>query len=256
MLTRDEIVEAAADYDEEFYPAELYRDRLAVLQRVESDPVQLKDAVCDLFHWKLGKATKFRTPTSYPLAYVNPEGSQYYGIKMTRVNKSAIEVATRDDLINDAIRFRDGELPYEKIKSSVSKITKSSIVLPTFYLHIWKPNEHPIFGENVWKLYRQQMGHDIKAGTKPESWKHYEIYVPWYCEIVDQTGLDPLIADRGLWVLGGEIKAETNRKGRGGRPRDGKRILESLAPVENVVRGYLALSPEDKEMFRKETDLR
>mgnify|MGYP005839386645 CR=1 FL=1 len=204
MLSQDTLLRVARVYDEEKYPDDPYLECLEILRSARRVDEQLRFAVRCLFYWKLGKLSTKPTPSSTPLAYCDRQGRHYHCINMTRANRHAIAQAVATETLGAAMRFRDGLLPYEKLKLQAKGLTSSSIVLPAFYVHIWRPSEYPILDQNVWRVYCKEPGTKSVGGTRgPATWEDYEAYTAFFWAVVARTKLDWRTVDRALWVLGG-----------------------------------------------------
>jgi hypothetical protein len=90
--------------------------------------------------------------------------------------------------------------------SKADTLTETSIVLPTYYIHIWNPAEFPILDVKVWRTFIWNKGEGIYKQTKPKSWVHYEEYTKFYRVLVEETGLEWRIVDKGLWSIGDKLK--------------------------------------------------
>ena len=132
----------------------------------------------------------------------------YYIFGTTESNQNAINKAIEDKRINNALQFSKGLLSLENFSRHAIGITMTSIVLPAFYAHIWKPDKLPIFDEKVWKVYQQSNGTKISSHTKPQTWNDYITYVKFFNRFLCETCLDWRTLDRSLWVLGNNIAVE------------------------------------------------
>ncbi|MEQ6391281.1 hypothetical protein RZN22_18575, partial [Bacillaceae bacterium S4-13-58] len=121
-------------------------------------------------------------------------------------HQNFIEKAISEELLEYGMKFRNKEISYEDFKGVVANMTKTSIVLPTFYTHIWKPSEYPILDVKVWRTYKWDKGEILKKYTKPKSWNHYEEYTSFFKTLVKDSGLEWRIVDKGMWRLGDKLK--------------------------------------------------
>ena len=205
MITREILEHAARHYDGDKYPEKFYTYNLDLLQEVQEISEVVGTAVRHLFLWKLGKVRSNRTPKSFQLAIPDSIG-KYYSARTTKTHHEVIEKATKKEMLKAAISFRDGILGYHDFKPYAAKLTSSTIVLPAFYVHIWRPFEYPILDEKVWKVFCHEKGRSVARYTKPRSWSDYETYKNFFTGIVNSTTLDWRTVDKGLWVLGDLLK--------------------------------------------------
>ena len=182
MLDRQSIEEAAQEYPGSKYPEVPYLSGLFIVERAQHPDPALIEAVRSLFEWKLARFST-RAP-----------------------NRKASESAVQEPRLKAGISFRDGAMGFEQFSHIAAQLTSTSIVLPAFYVHIWRPAAYPILDEKVWKVFCRERGLPVAKNTKPRSWVHYEAYRSFFADLVNRTGLDCRTLDRGLWVLGGELK--------------------------------------------------
>jgi hypothetical protein len=201
-ISKNYLIEAAKGFNEEKYSKELYHHLLEVVKNARSVTPELREAVKYLLYWKLGKISTKRTPASEPLVL---DGCHYYVSGTTPSNKKAIENALTEAMLQSGLQFRDNQITYESFRVLVNTITVTSIVLPTFYIHIWNPDEYPILDVKVWHAYKWNRGELVKKHTKPNSWSHYEEYTAFFNNLVIETGLDWRTVDKGLWAIGEEV---------------------------------------------------
>jgi hypothetical protein len=212
MIKRTELEKAARCYNGEEYGEEFYRHNLQFLQDARRITESLREAVRNLFLWKLGKIRNNQTPSSKLLKFRDSIGRTYYGIPTTRVNEAAIQRATAAERLRAGISFRDGSFGYERIKSYANEITSSSIVLKVFYIHVWRPAEYPIIDDRVWKFYCHENEISAFRHTRPKSWEDYDAYRFFFQKIVEYSGLEWMVVDRALWLLGGDIGVRETSK--------------------------------------------
>ena len=103
--------------------------------------------------------------------------------------------------------------PTFTFREVAAELTASTIVLPTFYVHIWRPSEYPILDVRVWRVICREQGRSVSRYTKPRSWTHYEAYRQFFWDTVARTKLDWRVVDRGLWVLGGDVEPDAMQDG-------------------------------------------
>jgi hypothetical protein len=205
MLTKAVIIEAADNFNEEKYSKELYHHYLDVIKNTKRVTPELQEAVRYLLYWKLGKVSTKKTASGVQLPWVDQYGRTYYAAGTTASNNNAINHTLEQNLLQSGLDFKDGRLSYESFIKKVDAITKTSIVLPTFYIHIWIPEEYPILDVKVWRTYLWNKGRSINKYSKPMSWQHYEEYTKFFREMVSETGLDWRLVDKGLWSLGDQV---------------------------------------------------
>ncbi len=207
MINREILENAAIEYDADKYSEEFYTYHLKELQNAVKINDSVIRAVRYLFLWKLGKIRSQQTPSSSQIQFIDSKGRQFYSIHATKAHYEVIEKAVQKEIMKTAISFRRGIASYDMFKSIASCLTSSTIVLPAFYLHIWRPDKYPILDEKVWKVYcSEEKGSLITQHTKPKSFSDYEAYLSFFKKLVDNTGLDWRTIDKGLWVIGNRLK--------------------------------------------------
>lgn len=204
-FTEEELKQAASGFNEAKYSHELYHYFLDVVCRETGVTEQLRDAVKNLIYWKLGKVSTKKTPAGEQKV---ANGITYYVSSGTGSHHNFIEKATSDEMLKNGLKFRESELSYEDFKPVVARMTKTSIVLPTFFTHIWNPSVYPIFDVKVWKTYKWNKGEILKKNTKPISWRHYEDYAEFFKGVVKDSELEWRDVDKGLWSIGDKLYAE------------------------------------------------
>lgn len=205
LRAKEIILDASQEFDIKKYSEELYNYCLNVIRNAIRVTPDLQCAVRHLMDWKLGKITRIPTPTSEPIPCKDEIGETYYVAKSTTSNNNAINIALTEELLEYGLQFRDNKISYETFKKIVDSITKNSIVLPSFFIHIWSPVEFPILDAKVWRTYKWNKGEVVSKHTKPNSWVHYEEYTTFFRELVMETGLDWRIVDKGLWSVSDAI---------------------------------------------------
>jgi hypothetical protein len=204
--THEELECAERTYNKDKYSGEFYTHHLRVLREAQDINESVVKAVKYLFLWKLGKVRSEKTPSSSQLKFSDSKGHQYYSIPITKTHEKMIEKAVGKENLEIAIAFRNDAVTYEKFRCYASNLTSSTIVFPAFYVHIWRPDEYPMIDEKVWKVFLDQKGKLVFPNTKPMSWSNFEAYICFFKKFVDDTGLDPRLVDRGMWVLGDRLK--------------------------------------------------
>ncbi|MFH1995804.1 MAG: hypothetical protein ABIJ27_02260 [Candidatus Omnitrophota bacterium] len=157
MIDREILLRASKEYDSDKYSEELYAHCLDVLNNAHSVDNSLVESVINLLYWKLGKIKKRRTPKGKEIS-VSGLNSRYFLAGTTKSNLDAISNATKSEILEQGIKFKNNTIEYEEFKGYAERITRSSIVLPAYFVHIWRPDKYPIFDKNVWKKYRAEMG--------------------------------------------------------------------------------------------------
>jgi hypothetical protein len=202
-ITKKFLIEAAKEFNEVKYSKDLYHHLLDIVANAKSVTQELHEAVKYLMYWKLGKVSMKRTPTSVP---IQVKSNTYYVSGTTSSNRIAIDKAITENMLEFGLKFRDNLIPYEVLRSKADTLTTTSIVLPTYFIHIWNPADYPILDVKVWRTFKWNNGAAIFKQTKPNSWVHYEEYTKFFRGLVDETGLEWRIVDKGLWSIGDKLK--------------------------------------------------
>ncbi|MEQ6391385.1 hypothetical protein RZN22_19140, partial [Bacillaceae bacterium S4-13-58] len=113
-----------------------YHYFLDVVKKETAVTEELCDAVKYLIYWKLGKVSKTTRTLASEVKKAN--GMTFYVSGGTSSHQNFIEKAISQEMLEYGMKFRDEEISYEDFKGVVANMTKTSIVLPTFYTHIWK----------------------------------------------------------------------------------------------------------------------
>lgn len=208
MLTRDVLTQVLHRYNAQKYSEDFYQCHLDVLRTAPVVAKPVEQAVEHLFLWKLGKVRTHKTFRSSPLEFRDSHGNQFHKIPVTGANSRALARATEQTRLQNGLAFRNGELSYEKFKEHARGIAES-VVLPTFYVHIWRPSEYPILDEKVWKVFCDASRRTVCRYTKPRDWDDYEAYIEFFRKLVDSTGLCWRQVDQALWVLGSDLAKRT-----------------------------------------------
>lgn len=210
MLTKEDIVQALKKYDSIKYSEEFYSYYLEKISRAFEPNDQLKDCVRYLILWFLGKVTKERPDSFIERVYVNEK--KFFILKTTPNNERAIESACDNINLWAGLSFKNNHLPFNNFIQYADTITKNSIVLPSFYVHMFKPNEYPILNGKVWKVYIELMNKNVYINTKPAFWSHYHQYVNFCLYLKETLNLSLREIDKGLWVLGDELKTKAREE--------------------------------------------
>lgn len=205
MITPEMLKEYSKDYDRDKYSEEFYTYHLSVLQNAQQISKSVSEAVRNLFLWKLGRVRSKQTPSTSPLGFSDPKGRQYYSIPTAVTHQKVIKKATEEERLKTAISFRNRVVSCDEFKFRASNLTSSTIVLPAFYIHIWRPDEYPILDQKVWIVFCAEKGQLVNPDTKPRSWSDYEAYTSFFRKLVGDMGLDRRAVDQGLWVHGGHL---------------------------------------------------
>ncbi len=206
MINREIVENAARKYDGEKYPELFYLHHLLILRNTKEINELVSRAVKYLFLWKLGKVRSRQTPHGSQLKFSDTKGRWYYSTPITESHDRVITKAIQEERLKVAIAFRDGRVNYDEFKAYASELTSSTIVLPSFYVHMWCPFQYPVFDKKVWMFFRVQKGRSVSRYSKPSSWNEFEVYTDFFKGIVNNTGLDWRTVDCGLWVLGGDLR--------------------------------------------------
>ncbi|WP_096155698.1 hypothetical protein [Bacillus sp. FJAT-45066] len=207
-FTKEDLMIAASSFNEVKYSHELYHHYLNILKQEKGVTEQLKEAVEFLVYWKLGKVSTTRIPVE---SNREAKGVTFSISGGTTSHHNFIQKAVSEELLELAIKFRDDQITYEEFKGVVSMMTKTSIVLPTFYVHIWKPDTFPILDVKVWRTYKWDKGENLKKYTKPMSWSHYEEYTVFFQELVKDAESEWRIIDKGLWSFSDRLKLDESK---------------------------------------------
>jgi len=202
QLDRDDLRTASRRYDSAKYSEAFYLDHLAVLRRATEVDGGLQLTVRNLFLWKLGKIRQRPTPTSRPAELPAGVQGRYYAIGITGAHQAVLRRAVDEGALAKALAFREGRLGFGAFSSVAEGLTHGTIVLPAYYVHIWRPTEYPILDQRVWRACCRALGRGVRTHTKPSTWDDYGTYIRFFEGLVATTGLEPRLVDRGLWVLG------------------------------------------------------
>ncbi len=204
MPGRSEILEAIEAYNSNKHSEEFYNIYLSKISKAVEPDEQLETDVRHLFHWFLGKvSTKQKTGSEA----VEIGGVTYYISQAAPSNMESMKKAVEHQNLWAGLAFRNKNLPLENFLNYAGGITKKSIVLPAFYVHIFKPEEYPILNSNVWTVYREELGKSVFINTKPSTWDNYMGYVSSCNYLKNRYNLTLRQIDKGLWVLGERLRS-------------------------------------------------
>ena len=214
MLKKHALQEAAKAFDSRRYPLDFYRHHLAILKGAKAVNTKVNTSVRELFSWRMGKVRvgkiKF-SDTAKPTSFVDSGGNTNYAAGVTEITERAIEKATSNDLLKRGIAFRNGDLSFGEFAGNARKIVQTSIYLPCFFVHIWKPDEHPLFEKKVWALCRSEKGNSFTFFGTPNSMNRYRDYMDWFNDLIEKMKIDRWTAQLGLWELGRRFEREAKR---------------------------------------------
>lgn len=216
MPGKSDVLEAIKDYDSKKYSEEFYNFYLGKISRAIEPDEQLETNVRHLFYWFLGKV---HTTENTPVESVKIRDTLYHISEAAPNNKEAIDEAIRSENLWAGLAFKNGNLPIENFLNHAKRITRKSIVMPAFFIHIFKPYEYPILNNKVWAVYREELGKNVFINTKPKNWDNYLEYVSYCSYLKRRLGLSLREIDMGLWVIGEKLKnrarltdKDTNKK--------------------------------------------
>lgn len=208
MPGRSELLDAIKDYDSKKYSEDFYNFYLNKISRAIEPDEQLGKDVRNLFHWFLGKV---RTEPADAVEYTEINGVIYYLSGLAPSNEACVDEAVKKVNLWAALAFKNGNLPIENFINYAKSLTRTSIVLPTFYIHIFNPMDYPILNNKVWSAYREELGKNVFLNTKPANWDNYLEYVSYCNYLKRRLDLSLREIDKGLWVIGERLK-ETARQ--------------------------------------------
>ncbi len=209
MPSLSEIRESVNDYDSDRHAEEFYDFYIKRIKMAVEPGEQLETDIRHLFYWFLGKVRK--TEAS-PIETVQINENIYYISESAPSNRAAVEEAVRGENLWAGLAFMNGNLPVDNLINKARRITKNSIVIPAFFIHIFKPHEYPILNNKVWAAYREELGKSIFTNTKPSTWDNYLEYVSYCSYLKRRTGLTLREIDKALWVIGERVMEEARNK--------------------------------------------
>ncbi len=209
MPSLSEIQESVHNYDSDTHAEEFYDFYIKRIGMAVEPGEQLATDVRHLFYWFLGKVRK--TEKS-PIESVQIGKNVYYISEAAPSNISAIDEAIKSENLWAGLAFRNGNLPIDNLINRARTLTKQSIVVPAFFVHIFRPWEYPILNNKVWAAYREELGKSIFTNTKPSTWDNYLEYVSYCSYLKRRTGMSLREIDKGLWVIGEKVMEEARNK--------------------------------------------
>lgn len=211
MPALSEIRESVNAYDSERHAEEFYDYYIRRIGMAVEPSEELEIDVRHLFYWFLGKVSRIENTA---VESIDVNGKKYFISKAAPSNIAAIQEAVKKENLWAGLAFGNGNLPVDNMINRARTITKSSIVIPAFFIHIFSPMEYPILNNKVWAAYREELGKSIFTNTKPSTWDNYLEYVSYCSYLKRRTGLSLREIDKGLWVIGERIMEEArNRTG-------------------------------------------
>jgi hypothetical protein len=208
MPGRSEILQAVGDYNSKKHLEEFYKTYLSKIGKSVEPGEQLETDVRHIFHWFLGKVSTKESPEAEHVEIAN---TAYYIYKAAPSNMESIKKAVLPENLWAGLAFKNESLPLDNFLNYASAITKKSIVLPAFYVHIFKPYEYPILNSNVWTAYREELGKNVFINTKPVSWDNYMGYISYCSYLKRKYGLSLREIDKGLWVIGERLREKARK---------------------------------------------
>jgi len=209
MPALSEIRESVNSYDSDRHSEKFYDFYIKRIGMAVEPGEQLATDVRHLFYWFLGKVRK--TPASF-IESIGIGNETYYISEAAPSNKAAIEEASKNENLWAGLAFRNGNLPVDNLINRAKSLTKKSIVIPAFFIHIFRPDEYPILNNKVWAAYRDELGKSIYVNTKPGNWDNYLEYVSYCSYLKRKTGLSLREIDKGLWVIGEKLMEESKNR--------------------------------------------
>lgn len=203
MPGRSEVLDAIKDYDSKKYSEDFYNFYLNKISRAVEPAEQLVTDVRHLFHWFLGKV---HTEATAAIESVEVNGTIYFLSGMAPSNNACIEEAVKMENLWAGLAFKNGNLPIENFLNYAKSLTRNSIVMPAFFIHIFNPMDYPILNNKVWAAYREELGRNVFINTKPKNWDNYLEYVGYCNYLKRRLGLSLREIDKGLWVIGERLK--------------------------------------------------
>lgn len=186
-------------YDSSKYPRVLYFDSIKAITQAQT-PDKLAAAVINILHWKDGKVS------------INPDGSYiftktkpntYYPEKHDHILKSQ-RFFNWAKIINGS-KFFDPTNVYVLTKD-FGLWNDTSIVIPTFVLHILNPFIYPLYDQHVERAKKALLAQDISE--RPLSSETYIEYYKFFHSISDENTIEIIKQkDEALWSFGKWLKS-------------------------------------------------
>ncbi|MCA9436859.1 MAG: hypothetical protein KC978_13830 [Candidatus Omnitrophica bacterium] len=213
MLKKKDVTDAAAAFDSTRYPFGFYHHHLSVLNSAKKVTREVRVSVEELFYWRMGKVrvSKSRSQlsdTAHPTSFPDEEGNLHYASGVTGVTQRGIDIATATGILELGKAFRDGLVSFGELGAEAKVIARTSVYLPCFFIHIWKPEEWPLFEKRVWMLHRWDEGKANAFTGIPTNIERYMEYTAWFDKLVEKKKIDRWTAQVGLWELGRRLEKE------------------------------------------------
>ncbi|MBN1624449.1 MAG: hypothetical protein JW903_08760 [Clostridia bacterium] len=209
MPALSDIRDSVTAYDSEKHAEEFYDFYIKRIGKAVEPSEQLETDIRHLFYWFLGKVHK---TAANPIETIQIGKNIYNISEAAPSNRAAIDEAVKSENLWAGLAFMNGNLPVDNLINKAKTITKNSIIIPAFFVHLFKPQEFPIFNNNVWAAYRDELGKNIFTNTRPTTWDNYLEYVSYCSYLKRRTGLSLREIDKGLWVIGEKIMEEARNK--------------------------------------------
>jgi hypothetical protein len=203
----------AARFDDSKYPRDFYLHTLISLSAAQ-EAEQIGQFVIRMLQWKDGKVQRD------PNGEITVNGFRY----VVRRTKPNTYDPKRHDKVFFSNRFSVWTQEVKKrcsfssdLLDQISKLglwSKSSLVIPTFLLHILNPRVFPIFDQHVERTRRFLMGQDLNASSDRLQIDDYVQYTAFWFELLSDLGLDVTTVeyerikhvDEALWAMGKHLK--------------------------------------------------
>jgi hypothetical protein len=209
----------ATRFDDSKYPRDFYLQMLASLSTAQESE-KMGRCVIRMLQWKDGKVQLD------PNGNVTVNGFRY-AIRRTKPN-------TYDPKVHDAVFFSNRffvwtqEVKKRRDFSSdlIGQVSghglwpRTSLVIPTFLLHILNPRVFPIFDQHVERARRFLMGQGLNASSVSLRLDDYAQYTLFWFELLSDLSIDVTTVEYGrvkhvdeaLWAMGKHLK-QTQKAG-------------------------------------------
>jgi hypothetical protein len=221
MPALSEILEAIELYDSKKHSEKFYDYHIKRIGRAVEPGEQLATDVRNLFYWFLGKVHE--NPGN-PIYTVYIGSDTYYISETAPDNKAAVDEAVKNESLWAGLAFRNGNLPVDNLITKAKTLTKNSIIIPSFFIHIFNPDEYPILNNKVWAAYREELGKEVYKNTRPKKWDNYLEYVSYCAYLMRKTGLPLRDIDKGLYVIGERLMTEARDTVENEEPEDSGQV--------------------------------